>query len=61
MANTEHGMATSHSRAAQQARLAKRSQSMGKKPCKFCQRSRWLMVMTILIVLASVSVLNRAG
>lgn len=53
-------MFTSHSRAAQQARLAKRSQSIGKKPCKFCQRSRWLMVITILIVLASVSVLNTA-
>lgn len=53
-------MFTSHSRAAQQARLAKRSQSIGKKPCKFCQRSRWLMIITILVVLASVSVLNTA-
>ncbi|WP_420590371.1 hypothetical protein [Bacterioplanoides sp.] len=29
-----------------------------KQPCKFCQRSRWLMTITILVVLASVSLLN---
>lgn len=29
-----------------------------KPVCKFCQRSRWLMTATILIVLASVAVLN---
>lgn len=29
-----------------------------KASCKFCQRSRWLMVVTILVVLASITLLN---
>ncbi|WP_419813483.1 hypothetical protein [Bacterioplanoides sp.] len=55
-------MFTTNSRAAQQARLARQAASgdhkAGKKPCKFCQRSRWLMVITMLIVLTSVSILH---
>ncbi|CUS41199.1 MULTISPECIES: hypothetical protein [Thalassolituus] len=29
-----------------------------KAPCTFCQRSRWLMVATILVVMMSVMFLN---
>lgn len=29
-----------------------------KPTCKFCQRSRWLMTFTVLLVLASVALLN---
>ncbi|WP_260999001.1 hypothetical protein [Thalassolituus hydrocarboniclasticus] len=29
-----------------------------KAPCKFCQRSRWLMTITILVVLFSIVLLN---
>ncbi|WP_255449037.1 MULTISPECIES: hypothetical protein [Oceanospirillaceae] len=32
--------------------------SVKKAPCKFCQRSRWLMTITILVVLFSVAFLN---
>ncbi|MCT7361003.1 hypothetical protein [Thalassolituus pacificus] len=32
-----------------------------KTPCKFCQRSRWLMTITILVVLFSVAFLNLSG
>jgi len=36
------------------------SKNSKKKPCKFCQRSRWLMVITILLMLLSVTLLNNA-
>lgn len=32
-----------------------------KKPCKLCQRSRWLMMITMLVMLAGVAVLNLGG
>lgn len=32
--------------------------SSNKPPCKLCQRSRWLMVITVLVLMASVTWLN---
>ena len=29
-----------------------------RKPCQFCQRSRWLLSITVLIVMATVAFLN---
>ena len=31
----------------------------GKKNCRFCQRSRWLMVLTMLVVMAGIVIINQ--
>jgi hypothetical protein len=31
------------------------------KDCRFCQRSRWLMVVTMLVVMIGIVIINQPG
>lgn len=41
------------------ATAAKRKTAKSRPPCRVCQRSRWLMVITILVMMAGVVVMNQ--